>query len=182
VKARGTRDREPAGQPLLWAALVFSAGLWVGAREWRPATWWIIAVLAFSIAAVWFLRRRPWMAKGLSLGTWFLLGALLIQIRGGAQGDPRIMELAEGSDVITITGHVVREGYPRADDPRSVRRPIDIETESVESGGLSSTIRTGVRLTISETVEVETPAAESRELPAAAKAGVDGEFAARLKS
>ncbi len=123
-----TRERKPGRQPLLWAAMVFSTGLWVGARAWRPATWWIFAVLAFALAAAWFLRRRPWMAKGLSLGTWFLLGALLIQIRGEPKGDPRIMEIADGSDV-TITGHVVREGYAHADGPRSVRRPIDIAVE-----------------------------------------------------
>src|SRR4030081_3602617 len=146
-----TRERKPGRQPLLWAALVFSAGLWVGARAWRPASWWIIAVLAFALAALWFLRRRSWMAKGLSVGTWFLLGALLIQIRGARDGDPRIIELADGNDV-TVTGHIVREGYARADGPRSVRHPIDIETENIESGGVSSAIRAGVRLTVSEVV------------------------------
>src|SRR5882762_8885281 len=104
-----TRERKPGRQPLLWAALVFSAGLWVGARAWRPATWWIVAVLAFALAAVWYLRRRSWMAKALSLGTRFLLGALLVQIRGRPEGNPRIVEIADGSEV-TITGHVVREG------------------------------------------------------------------------
>src|SRR3981081_3425784 len=104
-----TRERKPGRRPLLWAALVFSAGLWVGARAWRPASWWIIAALALALAALWFLRRRPWMAKGLSLGTWSVLGALLIQIQGGPQGDPRMMQVADGNDV-TITGHIVREG------------------------------------------------------------------------
>src|ERR1700704_3800615 len=146
-----TRDRKPGRQPLLWAALVFSAGLWVGARAWRPAIWWIFAVVAFALAALWFLRRRPWMAKGLSLGTWFLLGALLIQIRRGPESDPRIIEIADTNDV-TITGHVVREGYARADSPRSVRHPIDIETENIESGGKIAAIRCGVRLTIFDVV------------------------------
>ncbi|HEY1401484.1 MAG TPA: ComEC/Rec2 family competence protein, partial [Terriglobales bacterium] len=149
-----TRDPKPGRQPLLWAALVFSTGLWVGAHAWRPATWWIVAVLAFALAAVWFLRRRAWLAKGLSLGTWFLLGALLIQIRGAPESDPRILELADGSEV-TITGHVVREGYARSDGPRSFRRLIDLETENIESAGKSAAIRSGVRLTISEVVEVE---------------------------
>src|ERR1700704_3842368 len=100
-----TREPKPGRQPLLWAALLFSAGLWVGARAWRPATWWIIAILAFALAAAWFLRRRPWMAKGLAVGTWFLLGALLIQIRGTPREDSRILEFADGREV-TITGHV----------------------------------------------------------------------------
>jgi competence protein ComEC len=181
-----THERRPGRQPLLWTALFFSAGLWVGARAWRPATWWIAAVLAFALAALWFLRRRAWLAKGLSLGTWFLLGALLVQIQGAPEGDPRILEAADGSEV-TITGHVVREGYARAGGPRSILRPIDIETENIERAGESAAIRGGVRLTISEAVEVEGIAGEARaasgERTLAAKAGVDmAAFAARLKS
>src|SRR6267378_821181 len=175
-----TRERKPGRQPLLWTALVFSAGLWVGVRAWRPATWWIIAMLAFALAAVWFLRRRPWMAKGFSLGTWFVLGALLIQIRRAPGGDPRIMEITDGNEV-TITGHVVREGYGRADGPRSIRRPIDIETESIESVGKIVDIRDGVRLTILEVVHDEGTASGYR-LTSAAKADTDSDIEARLKS
>src|SRR5258706_7298857 len=155
-----TPERRPGRQTLLWAALVFSAGLWVGARAWRPATWWIIALLAFAVAAVWYLRRRPWMAKGLSLGTWFLLGALLIQIPARPVGDPRIMEIADGNEV-TITGYVVREGYARADGARSVRRPIDIEIENIENGVVSSAVRGRVRLTIFDVVEGAATAGEA---------------------
>jgi hypothetical protein len=111
-----THDPKPARQPLLWAALVFSAGLWIGVRAWRPATWWIVAVLGFALAASWYVRRRAWMAKGLSLGTWFLLGALSIQIRGAPRDDPRLSELTDGSEVM-ITAHVTSEGYARARSP-----------------------------------------------------------------
>jgi competence protein ComEC len=147
-----THERRPGRQPLLWAALVFSLGLWVGARAWRPPSWWIAAVLAFSLAAVWFLRRRAWLAKGLSLGAWFLLGALLIQVRGPAAGDPRILELANGREV-TITAHVAREGYARAAGGRAVRQSIDVETENIESGGERRAVRAGVRLTIYAAIE-----------------------------
>ena len=78
-----THNRNPPRQPLFWAALAFSAGLWVGLRAWRPPAWWVIAVLAFTLAACWFVPRRAWLAKSLSLGTWILLGAFLIQVRGG---------------------------------------------------------------------------------------------------
>src|SRR4029077_11348100 len=31
-----THDRKPPRQPLFWAALAFSLGLWMGVRAWRP--------------------------------------------------------------------------------------------------------------------------------------------------
>jgi competence protein ComEC len=147
-----THERRPGRQPLLWAALALSAGLWVGLREWRPATWWMAAALSFGLAAVWFLRRRAWLAKGLSLGAWFLLGALLVQIHGGKRGDPRLASLADGREV-TITGHVVSEGYARAAGAREVRQPIDLETETIESQGENRAISAGARLTIYEAAE-----------------------------
>src|ERR1700691_4238582 len=99
-----TRDREPPRQPLFWAAVTFSLGLWTGARAWRPPSWWVIAVVAFVFAALWFLRRRAWLSKALCLGAWFLLGAFLIQIRGQrpdqSQNDnARILALADGREV-----------------------------------------------------------------------------------
>ena len=74
-------DHNPPPQPLFWAALAFSLGLWTGLRAWRPPSWWVIAFVAFVFAASWFLPKRAWLAKGLALGAWFLLGAFLIQIR-----------------------------------------------------------------------------------------------------
>ncbi len=89
------------------------------------------------------------MAKSLSLGTWILLGAFLIQVRGGQAGDPQILELADGREV-TLTAHVMREGYARAAGPRSTRESIDVETEAIESEGQSRSVRAGVRLTVME--------------------------------
>jgi len=63
------------------------------------------------------------MAKALSLGTWFLLGAFLIQIRGHQQDDPRISSLADGREV-TLTAHVIREGYPQAADRNRFVNPL----------------------------------------------------------
>ena len=108
-----THDRKPPRQPLFWAALAFSLGLWTGVRAWRPPSWWVIALVAFVFAASWFLPKRAWLAKGLSLGAWFLLGAFLIQIRGQQQDDPRILALAD-SRAVTLTARVMREGYARA--------------------------------------------------------------------
>ncbi|MGB9203080.1 MAG: ComEC/Rec2 family competence protein [Terriglobales bacterium] len=147
-----TRNQSPPRQPLFWAALVFSLGLWTGVRAWRPPSWWVIAVVAFVLAASFFLARRAWLAKALSLGAWFLLGALLIQIRGQRPVDAKILTLADGR-AVTLTGHVIREGYARAAGPQSIRESIDVETETIASQGEAWPVRAGVRLAIYEKVE-----------------------------
>ena len=152
-----THDRKPPRQPLFWAALAFSLGICTGERTWRPPSWWVIAVVAFVLASSWFLRKRAWLAKALSLGAWFLLGALLIEVRGQGPGelrqeDARILALADGR-AVTLTGHVIREGYARAAGPRSIRESIDVETEEIASQGETWPVRAGVRLSIYEKVE-----------------------------
>jgi len=151
------RNQNPPRQPLFWAALAFSLGLWTGVRAWRPPSWWVIAAVAFVLAASFFLARRAWLAKALALGAWFLLGALLIQIRGQPpvelrQEHARILTLADGR-AVTLTGHVIREGYSRTAGPRSIRESIDVETETIASQGETWPVRAGVRLTIYEKVE-----------------------------
>lgn len=152
-----TRDQKPPRQPLIWAALAFSLGLWTGVRAWRPPSWWVIAVVAFVFAALWFLAKRAWLSRALSLGTWFLLGAFLIQVRGHPpdelHGDvSRILTVADGREV-TLTAHVFREGYARTAGARQIREAIDVETEEIASQGESWPLRAGVRLTIYEKVE-----------------------------
>ena len=150
-------DRKPPRQPLFWAAVAFSLGLWVGVRAWRPPLWWVIAVAVFVFAASWFLRKRAWLAKALSLGAWVLLGAFLIQVRGQRPDEPsqdgaRLFALADGRPVV-LTARVMREGYARAEGPRSIRESIDVETEEIASAGERWPVRAGVRLSIYEKVE-----------------------------
>ncbi|MGD0508947.1 MAG: ComEC/Rec2 family competence protein, partial [Terriglobales bacterium] len=151
------RDRKPPRQPLFWAASAFSLGLWTGARAWRPPSWWVIAIVAFVFAASWFLSKRPWLAKALSLGAWFLLGAFLIQVRGQPtdklQRDAsRILTLADVR-AVTLAARVIREGYTRAAGARQIREAIDVETEEIASEGESWPAQAGVRLTIYEKLE-----------------------------
>jgi competence protein ComEC len=111
----------------------------------------------FVFAASWFLRKRAWLAKALSLGAWVLLGALLIQVRGQRPDEPsqdgaRLFALADGRPVV-LTARVLREGYARAEGPRSIRESIDVETEEIASAGERWPVRAGVRLSIYEKVE-----------------------------
>ncbi|MFZ0799039.1 MAG: ComEC/Rec2 family competence protein [Terriglobales bacterium] len=152
-----TRNGNPPRQPLFWAAVVFSLGLWTGVRAWRPPSWWVIVVVAFVFAASWFLSKRAWVAKVLSLGAWFLLGAFLIQVRGQRpaelrQDGARILALTDGRTV-ALTARVIREGYAQAAGPRSIRESIDVETEAIASQSQSWPVQAGVRLTIYERVD-----------------------------
>jgi competence protein ComEC len=165
-------ERKASRQPLFWAAVIFSIGLWTGARAWRPPLWWMVAIVVFAFAGLWFLRKRSWLAKALSLGVWFLLGALLIQVREiqvrgqpelstglSEQNAPSILALADGQPVM-LTARVVREGYARAMGARpvgessisesSLSESIDVETEEIASQGQTWPVRAGVRLTIHE--------------------------------
>jgi competence protein ComEC len=148
-----THQRKPPRQPLFWAAAVFSLGLWTGARLWRPPSWWVIAMAAFILAASFFLSRRAWLAKSLSLGSWFLLGAMLIQLHdqpGQAQKNAdRLSELADGRPVV-LTAHIIREGYAPDAYPGANRDSIDVETEEIASAGEAWAVKAGIRLTIHE--------------------------------
>ena len=81
------------------------------------------------------------------MGTWFLLGALLIQVRGHPAVDSRLAWVSDGRPV-TLTARVIHEGYAREAGPRSARRSLDIETETIESEGQSWPVRAGIRLAV----------------------------------
>jgi len=52
-----THGQKPPRQPLFWAAVAFSLGLWTGLRAWRPPSWWVVALVAFVLAAWWFVPK-----------------------------------------------------------------------------------------------------------------------------
>jgi competence protein ComEC len=173
-----TRNHKPPRQPLFWAALAFSLALWSGLRAWRPPSWWVIAIVAFVFAALWFLAQRAWLARALSLGAWFLLGAFLIQVRSQPPAEvqrdaSRTLTFADGQEV-TLTARVMREGYARADDARTdgerrIRESIDVETEEIASHGESWPVQAGVRLTIYKKIEnTEVVEREGRPFPSSA--------------
>lgn len=103
--------------------------------------------MVFIAAALWFLFRRPWLAKSLTFAAWFLFGAFLIQIRGSRTDDPQLLALSDGRQV-TLSAHVIREGYGQLAGPSSVRESIDVQTEKIEANGQVWPLRAGIRLSL----------------------------------
>src|SRR3982074_1961539 len=99
-----THDRKPPRQPLFWAALAFSLGLWLGVRAWRPPSWWGIAAGYAELDAVGRVSKRAWVGKPLSLGAWILLGVRPGDVKHHLAERPRILlsrifALADGRPV-----------------------------------------------------------------------------------
>src|ERR1700733_3778335 len=115
----------------------------------------IVRDAIFLIAGWWFVSHRTWLARVLALGTWFLFGAFLIQIRGRPVEDPHLAAFSNGQSV-TLTAHVIREGYGHsaAASPRFITQSIDVESETVEIDGGNENeswpVRTGIRLSLYE--------------------------------
>ncbi len=134
---------------MLWAAVAYSAGIIAGRYQWRPATLLAIAGGAFLAAAVYFLRRRTWLAGALALGAFFLAGAQHFQLHGpGRPLDHSILPYADGQEV-DITAHVVREGRLRPGAFNELEQSVDIETDEITTdAGQRIAMNSGVRLGI----------------------------------
>ena len=134
-------------QPLLYAALTFSAGILLGTQMWRPPMWWAIALLVFVAAGAFFLRRRPRWAFALSCGALVLMGAFVIQERGPPAVNTEILRFADGSE-IALTAHVITDGFRRAGGFGGDRQVLEVESEQVAAGGMQENLRARLRLTI----------------------------------
>ena len=142
-------------QPLLYAALSFSAGILLGTRVWRPATWWAVALLVFLAAGGYLVRRRPSWAFALACGALVLLGAFVIQGRGPPAVNTEILRFADGNEV-TLTAHVTRDGYRREGGFGGDRQVLDVESEQLRTAAAQEDVRAGLRLTIYSRAESRT--------------------------
>ncbi len=139
----------PPRQPMLWAALSYALGIIAGVHAWRPASWWVAAAVAFLAAALYFMHRRKLLGFGLALGTFFLAGALHIQLRGSTNSlDTSLNPFADGQPV-EMTAHVIGEGRFREGGPNEIRQGLDVETEEIVTENRKPVqVHSGVRLGI----------------------------------
>jgi hypothetical protein len=142
------RHESGGGQPLLWAALAFAAGIATGVHAWRPPLWWVAAWIVFALAGAYLFRRRGPPAFILGLGALFLLGALMVQVRGRDDtGGSGLLRFADGTEVI-VTAHVTKEGTPQEDGPGSIRQRLEVETERISRGNQSFAVNSGMRINV----------------------------------
>lgn len=147
---------KPTRQPMLWAALSYSAGIISGVYLWRPPSWWLAAAVAFLLASLYFLRRpkRKWFAAGLALGTFFLLGALHIQLTGSSYPLDTSLQPFADAQTVEMTAHVTREGRLLKTSSGEFNQTLDVESEEIlpaEDGGDPGkpvALHSGVRLGI----------------------------------
>ena len=134
---------------MLWAAGVYACGIVAGVYAWRPAVWWVVAVAVFGGAAAYFVSRRSGVAWLLALGTFFLAGALHIQMRSASPRlDTGILPYADRREV-QVTAHVTREGRVQPGGFGELRQTLDLESEQVQTAeGLIVPVHSGIRVNI----------------------------------
>ncbi len=138
-----TLQRKPPRQPLLWTSLAYGGGLFAGLFVWRPPVWWLGAALVFSIAAIYWRRRRPRAALALASGAVFVIGLLTSQVHAGS-GD--VFPLTDGQDAL-VTAHVIKEGSLQRNGAGEVQQRLDLETEEVAAADWVRSVHFGVRAT-----------------------------------
>src|SRR5580692_10916022 len=136
-------------QPMLWAAITYALGIVIGRYEWRPDLWWVVALVSFMAAAAYFARRRSIFAWTLALSSFFLAGALHIQLRANCDPlDTTILPFADHQEV-EVTAHVTRDGRVHRDETGESWQSLDIGAEQIRTAtGEILPVHSGIRLTI----------------------------------
>src|SRR5437764_11410262 len=65
-----------SSQPVFFAVCAFSAAIVIGTYTWRPASWWLVAVLVFLLSATLLWARRPLASALLASLSLVVLGKL----------------------------------------------------------------------------------------------------------
>ena len=171
---------------MLWAALAYAMGIVAGAHAWRPALWWVIAVLVFMGAAAYFATRRSPFAWALALSAFFLTGALHIQARSASPHfDSSIQPFADRQE-LQIVADVTKDGRIQT-DLAELRQTVDVTTEQIQTAtGQTVRLHSGIRLSIygsrtSDSLERSRETASSAEFMPVLHYGDRIRFSARLR-
>jgi len=142
----------------MWAALCYSLGIVAGVYAWRPAMWWVAAAGLFVAAAGYFLNRRSGLGWLLALGTFFLVGALHVQMRTSSSHlDTSIQPYADREEV-RVTGFVIKDGRLQPGF-NEVRQSLEVEAEQIETtAGQVIPTHSGIRLGIYSEADEGSPA------------------------
>ena len=135
-------------QPMLWACLAYSCGIVVGIREWRPALWWVLAGLAFTLVAMYFAGRRAKLGWLLAFAVFFVAGSLHVQVRSTTPRlDTSILPFADRQPV-EITGYAIKDGRLRQNGFEAMRQAVDLQVTElrVDAGRIPVSAR--IRLQI----------------------------------
>jgi competence protein ComEC len=141
---------KPTRQPMLWAAVAYSAGIIYGAHASRPDLWWIGAAFAFLAFGLFFLHRRRWLGTALALGAILFTAALDTQMAASSSipAADGLRPFAYGPQV-QMTAHVVREGGWLQTSSGEIQERQDVESEQiVAEDGTRTSVRSGVRLSV----------------------------------
>jgi len=134
---------------MLWTATAYALGITFGKYEWRPVLWWFVAAVSFIAIAAYFTSRRSPFAWTLALATFFLAGALHIQLRANCNRlDTSILPYADRQEV-EVTVHVIRDGRLHQDESAEIRQSLDVEAEQIQTAaGEIVPVHSGIRLNI----------------------------------
>ena len=132
---------------MLWAALVYAAGLWVGGLAWRPPIWWLVAAGVFAISAVYLRGVRSRAASILALAVLFFIAAFGIQAQQSTIAAADTLSIS-GVDAAQITAHVIRESDPQSDGFGGSSQRVDVISETISDAKSAGVSRIGIRLSI----------------------------------
>src|SRR5437870_363669 len=118
----------------------------MGEYAWRPPIWWIGAIAVLLACAAYLLRPRPWAAVLLAAGLLFCAGAAAVELRTPSDPGLDILPYADGS-VLTITAHVMKDGFKAQAGPGEVRQIVELDTEQIKGEELPPlAVRAGLRI------------------------------------
>jgi competence protein ComEC len=128
-------------QPVFYAAVAYAVGILIGARYWRPMSWWVAAGAVLVVGAVVFattawtaaLRARMLRVQGAFacvLLVFVALGALNIRARNSADVRADLGSITDGREVV-VTGYVVHDGVLRGSGAQR-RELLDVQIERVD--------------------------------------------------